>query len=119
MNIPFRSDAFKVTVELNEVTLPDLVGIFLYKERLRGSSVGMVQRDGLCCSDVPSVGLFTTVTSTNGVREDKEEIPHMVLASPGFGCYILIKDMQNMYQYLLLFQVGSYYSCHGMFQRTE
>jgi len=42
MNIPFGSDAFKVTVEMSKVTLPALVCIYLHKERLRSILAGMV-----------------------------------------------------------------------------
>lgn len=43
-------------------------------------------------TDVPAVVLFTTVISQNGFLENNQEIiPHMVLASPRFGCYILMR----------------------------
>lgn len=70
-------------------------------------------RDGLerwpLCRDIPVLVLFTKIVQ-NGFIEGKEEIIlHMALASPGVGCYILMKDRQGIYQYLLFFQADSYY----------
>lgn len=69
-------------------------------------------RDGLerwpLLRDIPMLVLFTKIVSQNGFIQGKEEILlHMPLALPGVGCYILMKDTQNIY--LLFFQADSYY----------
>lgn len=120
MNIPFRSDTFIVNVELSKVSLPVLVGIYLYKQKTKRQ----LCEDGLETWPLLQGHFYSSSVYNshfkNGFLEGKEEtIPHTILTCLEFGCYILTKDMQNMYLYLLLFQVGSYYGCRGMSQRVE